>query len=110
MPGALALTWAMTRSGLPDHAKLALLLEFDGILGLGLAGSVEAWSVPEHVSAAQARRSELRTMRDYPEADAVRRSVGETGTSSKTRPQAHAPGQVCPGEAPGAVAGDLVAA
>ena len=79
MPGALALTWAMTRCELPDHAKLALLLEFDGVLGLGLADSVESWSVPEHVTAAQARRSELRAQRDYPEADAVRRSVGEDG-------------------------------
>lgn len=79
MPGALALTWAMTRCGLPDHAKLALLLEFDGVLGLGLAGSVDSWRVPEHVSAAQARRSELRARRDYPEADAVRRSVSEDG-------------------------------
>ena len=96
MPGALALTWAMTRSGLPDHAKLALLLEFDGILGLGLAGSVESWSVPEHISAAHARRSELRTRRDYPEADAVRRSVGEDGyvledaaTGTRARPKSN---------------------
>ena len=79
MPGALALTWAMTRCGLPDHAKLSLLLEFDGVLGMGLAGSVESWSVPEHVTAAQARRSVLRARRDYPEADAVRRSVSEDG-------------------------------
>ncbi len=94
MPGALALTWAMTRSGLPDYAKLALLLEFDGVLGLGLAGSVESWSVPEHVSAAQARRSELRARRDYLEADAVRRSVSEDGyiledasTGTRARPK-----------------------
>ena len=94
MPGALALTWAMTRCGLPDDAKLALLLEFDGVLGLGLAGSVESWSVPERISAAQAHRSELRARRDYREADAVRRSVSEDGyiledaaTGTRARPK-----------------------
>lgn len=79
MPGALALTWVLTRCGLPDDVKLALLIEFDGVLGLGLAGSVETWSVPEHISAAQARRSELRAQRDYAVADAVRRRVSEDG-------------------------------
>ena len=79
MPGALTLTWAMTRSGLPDHAKLSLLLEFDGILGMGLAGSVESWSVPDGVREAMAARSELRARRDYAQADAVRRRIGEDG-------------------------------
>ena len=94
MPGALALTWEMTRTGLPDHAKLALMLEFDGILGLGLAGSVESWNVPEHVSAAQSRRSDLRARRDYSGADVVRRQIGEEGfvledaaTGTRARPK-----------------------
>ncbi len=79
MPGALALTWAMARSGLPGRDKLSLALEFDGILGLGLAGTVESWSVPDGVREAQARRSELRARQEYAEADAVRLSLREDG-------------------------------
>ena len=79
MPGALSLTWAMTHSVLPDNARLALLLEFDDILGLGLAGSVENWRVPDRISEAQARRSVLRARRQYPEADAVRSGISDDG-------------------------------
>ena len=44
MPGALALTWEMTRSDMSVKSRLGLLLEFDRILGLDLESSVQEWT------------------------------------------------------------------
>ncbi len=94
MPGALALTWRMTRSDLPTAAKLGLLLDFDCVLGLGLERVALDWKIPDDVSQAEQRRSALRASRDYTAADEVRRRLNEAGfvledspAATRTRPK-----------------------
>ena len=94
MPGALALTWAMTRSAMPVRSKLGLLLEFDGVLGLGLGQAALGWQLPEEVANAEKRRSALRASRDYPAADEARRQLNAAGfileddvAATRTRPK-----------------------
>jgi cysteinyl-tRNA synthetase len=81
LPGALALTWDMMRSGLPGQAKLALLLEFDRVFGLGLETVPAAYPLPESVSAAVGQRAAFREHAEYDSADAIRTQVVSEGYS-----------------------------
>ncbi len=94
MPGALALTWGMTRSDLPVKARLGLLLDFDCMLGLGLDRVALDWKIPDDVSQAEQRRSALRADRDFNAADEVRRRLNDAGfvledspVATRTRPK-----------------------
>ena len=80
MPRALAVTWELVKSDLPDAAKKATLLEFDRVLGLDLAG----WRPPEEVVPDQvmslvAERQQARAERDWARADTLRKQVREAG-------------------------------
>ena len=75
LPGALALTWDLVSSGLPDQAKLALVLEFDQIFGLDLQTVPAAYSLPDTVTAAIERRAVLRAKIEYVPADEIRADV-----------------------------------
>lgn len=79
MPGALALTWAMTRSSMSMKSKLGLLLEFDCVLGLDLENAVQQWYISENVFNSEKRRAVLRAQLDYSTADSVRQQLGEEG-------------------------------
>ena len=94
MPTALGLTWDMARSQLPGEAKLALLLEFDGILGLGLDEVPVLYELPYEVKAAVDERRSLRERADYRRADELRSAlwdrsylVGDTPTVTRVRPR-----------------------
>jgi cysteinyl-tRNA synthetase len=79
MPGALSLTWNMTRSDMPVKSRLGLLLEFDRILSLDLDSTIQQWSVPEHVIETEKRRATLRTQKDYSTADNLRKQLSDEG-------------------------------
>ena len=79
LPGALALTWDMVRSGLPGQAKLSLLLDFDQIFGLGLGQTPDDYQIPEAVTASLGQRAELRNQANYTSSDAVRSEVMSQG-------------------------------
>ena len=79
LPGALALTWDMVRSSLPDQAKLALLLDFDRIFGLDLDNMPARYPLPETVNGALEQRAELRQGEDYTSADVIRSEVLSQG-------------------------------
>ena len=79
MPGALAMTWDMVRSGLPGQAKLSLLLEFDQIYGLDLDKVPAEYPVPDPVFATIDRRGGLREQAEYPAADALRAEIVSQG-------------------------------
>jgi cysteinyl-tRNA synthetase len=79
MPGALGLTWDMTRADMPMKSRLGLLLEFDRILGLNLDSTVQAWSVPEHVIETTKSRTTLKTQKDYSAADSLRKQLSNEG-------------------------------
>ena len=94
MPGALALTWEMSRSPLPPGQRLGLLEEFDAALGLDVAGAVRAWVLPQDVVGAERRRSSLREGKNYAAADRLRRELNQAGfvledneTGTRIRPK-----------------------
>ena len=94
LPGALALTWEMSRSELPPVDKLGLLLEFDKIFGLDLDKVPAAYEVPELVGATVGERSNLRQQSDFQHADALRDNVlsqgfmvEDTAAASRIRPK-----------------------
>ncbi len=79
LPGALALTWGLVNSELPDQAKLSLLLEFDRIFGLDLESVPVSYDLPETVTAAVDRRAVLREKTEYEPADEIRADVLSQG-------------------------------
>jgi cysteinyl-tRNA synthetase len=79
MPGAVALVWNLARSGEPPQVKRSAVLEFDKVLGLGLADVVESYRVPDDVRAALERRASLRREESYSKADEIRERVESMG-------------------------------
>ncbi len=95
MPGALALTWEMARSELSPATKLALVEEFDAVLGLNLLGVAAEYEPSTEAQKLLEERSRLRKMREYPQADIIRGNLEEAGyvveddiDSSRIRPKA----------------------
>ena len=94
MPGALALTWEAAHSDLPAGDKLAVIRDFDRLLGLDLADVRERYRVPAETLGTVARRAGLRDERRYDEADEQRNGLDEAGfvvedgtTATRVRPK-----------------------
>ena len=94
MPGALALTWEAAHSDMRPADKLAVVRDFDGLLGLDLGDTRERYSVPDETLASVARRSGLRDQRRYTEADEERDGLNDAGfvvedgrTATRVRPK-----------------------
>jgi cysteinyl-tRNA synthetase len=88
MPRALAVTWDLVRSELPASSKKATLLEFDRILGLGLAD----WqpleeAIPAEINELVSRRQQMRAERRWQEADALRAQIAAAGYEVEDTPQ-----------------------
>jgi cysteinyl-tRNA synthetase len=80
LPRALAVMWDLVKSELPPAIKKATLLQYDRVLGLGLA----EWKpveelIPENVLALAQQRQEARTAKRWTDADALRKQVSELG-------------------------------
>jgi cysteinyl-tRNA synthetase len=79
LPAAFGITRQMLRDArAPEPARVALLLEFDRLLGLDLA-TVRAQTVPVEVTTMLATRETLRRRRRYVEADALRAQIVAQG-------------------------------
>lgn len=81
-PKALEAVWAVARSTLPAPARRALLLEFDEVLGLGLASETPRAAVQERdprIDALVAERVAARARRDFAEADRIRDQLRAEG-------------------------------
>jgi cysteinyl-tRNA synthetase len=86
-PRVLALAWELARSGLAPRVKRATLLEFDRVLGLGLAEwEPAAAEVPEAVGALVARRQQARKEKRWQEADALRAEIRAAGFEVEDTP------------------------
>ena len=95
MPGALALTWEMARSNLSSVNKLALITQFDEVLGLGLLSVGDDYETSPDVLEQVLRRAHLRDMAEYTAADQIRAALEEVGfvvedheRGSRIRPKA----------------------
>jgi cysteinyl-tRNA synthetase len=93
LPSAMAVVWAMLRDeSLPPATRLALLYDFDRVLGFDLATEVAARSereradahtieadVPAPALALVERRAQARAARDFLTADDLRRQIAVAG-------------------------------
>lgn len=81
-PKALSILWETVRSGNPSSAKHKSILEFDKILGLGLADAkTNVWEkdVPEHIMQLVDERNSLRKTRKFNRADQIRHRIKKMG-------------------------------
>lgn len=78
-PQGLAVVWEMVKSNIGDYDKLELLLDWDQILGLGLANAQEGIKVPEEVTKLAGERESLRKAGKFVEADKVRMQIETLG-------------------------------
>ncbi len=85
MPEAIALTWELIK----DHTveakeKVALMLDFDRVLGLGLQGVVNTLQdIPLEIKALGDARHEARLVKDWEKADALRKEIENRGYEVK---------------------------
>ncbi len=88
MPRALALTWDLVKSDLPDATKKATVLLFDEVFGLRLAEWEPAEDViPDEILALVTQRTAARKARNWQEADALRDQVAAAGYEIEDTPQ-----------------------
>lgn len=88
MPRALALTWEVVKSDLPNATKKATLLHFDNVFGLKLA----EWKpvetvVPETILALVEQRQQARKEKRWKDADSLREQVHAAGYEIEDTPQ-----------------------
>jgi cysteinyl-tRNA synthetase len=86
LPRALAVVWAMARdTSLAPTAKRRLLVQFDGVLGLGVA-SWRRRELPLELRELVAARSAARRDRDFGRADAIRDLLRAAGVEIRDTP------------------------
>ena len=95
MPAALALTWELARSDESASTKLAAIRRFDDTLGLNLLSVGDEYAAPQEALQQLLRRAQLRDMKEYAAADAIRDALDEVGyvvedheRGSRIRPKA----------------------
>lgn len=78
---ALAVMWEVVGSDLPAAQKYRLLLEFDEILGLGLAKiqPPKKVVVPAHIQQLLDQRQSARAARDWATSDSLRQQIEQAG-------------------------------
>ncbi len=78
-PEALAVMWKLIKdSDVSGADKKATLLDFDKILGLGLA-KLEKIEIPEEIKNLAAERKKLRQEKKWEEADEIRKKIEQAG-------------------------------
>jgi cysteinyl-tRNA synthetase len=90
-PRALAVAWETLRGDLPAAVRYATMIEFDRVLGLGLATwepRVEA--VPDAVRAIADARAAARRAKDWAEADRLRSELQAAGWDMEDRAEGYA--------------------
>ena len=88
MPRAMAVTWDMARSTLPNATKKATILYFDRVLGLGL----DEWQpkfevIPDEILSLAQSRHNARSEKRWAEADAIREQITQAGFEIEDTPQ-----------------------
>ncbi len=86
MPGAIALTWDLIK----DHSveakeKIALLLDFDKVFGLGLNAvlDIQKDEIPAEITVLAEAREDARKAREFEKADALRAEIENRGYEIK---------------------------
>ena len=88
MPRALALTWELIKSDLPDAVKKGTMLEFDKVLGLKLASWEPAHEeIPAEIISLLDRRQAARAEKMWHEADRLRDQIAAAGFEVEDTPE-----------------------
>jgi cysteinyl-tRNA synthetase len=77
-PQALAVLFEVVKSSIPSTDKLDLILEFDQVFGLQLAG-VEATDVPTEIDVLAKQRQIAREQKDWQKSDELRHEIESKG-------------------------------
>ncbi|MCC6955870.1 MAG: cysteine--tRNA ligase [Anaerolineales bacterium] len=86
-PRALAVTWELARSSLPDATKKATILVFDQVLGLRLAEwQPQEQVIPDEILELAASRTKMRQEKRWAEADALRDQIIAAGYEIEDTP------------------------
>jgi len=84
LPRALALTWELARSDLPDPIKKATVAQFDQVLGLALVDwEPPVADIPAEIMALAEQRQTARAAKDWAEADRLRDQINAAGYDIK---------------------------
>jgi cysteinyl-tRNA synthetase len=88
LPKAVAVTWELARSSLPDAVKKATILLFDQVLGLKLGD----WQpveeiIPTEIQVLVADRQQMRREKRWSDADAIRQKIIDAGYEVEDTPQ-----------------------
>ena len=87
-PRALALIWELAKSDIPVSEKKATVLEFDRVLGLGLASWTPGGTVvPEDIRSLVEERQQARREKRWQDADALRDTIRQAGYEIEDSPQ-----------------------
>ena len=88
LPRALALTWELVRADLPAAVRKATLLQFDAVLGLGLAEwKPPVEEVPEEIQELVALRQQARAEKRWQDADTLREHIMNAGWELMDTPE-----------------------
>jgi len=88
MPRALAVTWDLARSSLPNATKKATILIFDRVLGLGLGEwQPKTEIIPEDIISLASERQTARSEKRWSDADALRDRIAEAGFEIEDTPK-----------------------
>lgn len=80
MPQALAVVWDMLKDNTtPAGAKLALLRQFDAVLGLRLLDLPSGSEIPAAIAALLEQRKQARTAKQWAESDRLRDEIASQG-------------------------------
>jgi len=89
IPKALAIVWEMIKSDLPENDKLALVLDWDKVLGLNIDESRiknHESKIPREIEELVKSREELRRGKKWDKADEVRREIEKRGYQVEDEP------------------------
>lgn len=78
MPQVMALVWEVVKSDLADKDKRATLLDFDKVLGLGLA-EAEVETIPQEIKIIAEKRWQAKADKDFATADKLRKEIEAAG-------------------------------
>jgi len=80
MPQGLAVLWQMAKSDLSPKMKIALIREFDQVLGLGLMKVVkQGGEIPKKITQFAEKRRVFRENEDWEKADVIRKEIEKAG-------------------------------
>jgi len=87
MPRALAVTWDLVKSDKTPGVRKATLLDFDRVLGLGLASwQPKAEAIPDEITALVEKRQSARREKRFKDADALREAIRSRGYDVEDTP------------------------